>query len=192
MLPITPMKNLPSNRGSRDSRAREHIRQSRFMFFADLYFGKTVRVASWSSDRMLMIANLATYSGRFRTEQKCLAHQRRLFAYGGIGPIETSSEPEGPSLFIAQCLCRIDPRNSQGWNCCRDQNYSRKGQYNSNDCRSVIHAHSIEHAANGTQCSSTQNQAQAEPQRRCSYARRSDMEHGLTSSGTQSDAPEEK
>jgi hypothetical protein len=26
-LPFTPMKNLPSNRGSRESRAREHTRQ---------------------------------------------------------------------------------------------------------------------------------------------------------------------
>src|SRR5579864_359701 len=34
------MKNLPSNLGSRDSLAREHIRQSKFMFFADLYLGR--------------------------------------------------------------------------------------------------------------------------------------------------------
>src|SRR5579864_8016811 len=37
MLPTTPMKNLPSNRGSRESLAREHIRQSRFMLFASPY-----------------------------------------------------------------------------------------------------------------------------------------------------------
>jgi hypothetical protein len=40
MLPTTPMKNLPSNRGSRASRAGEHMRQSRFMFFARPYLGR--------------------------------------------------------------------------------------------------------------------------------------------------------
>jgi hypothetical protein len=54
-LPDTPMKNLPSNRASRESRAREQIFQSSFIFLS-VADHNLFRTRSWTfSDRILNI-----------------------------------------------------------------------------------------------------------------------------------------
>jgi hypothetical protein len=54
-LPATPMKNLPSKRASRESRAREHIFQSSFIALSAADHN-LFRTRSWTfSDRILNI-----------------------------------------------------------------------------------------------------------------------------------------
>src|SRR5450631_1538229 len=70
------MKNLPSKRESRDSRAREQTCQSKFIVSRILYGRPTRNDFRKTGDLPAMIADLAEHAGRFRTAIKRLQWQK--------------------------------------------------------------------------------------------------------------------